>query len=75
MDAASRPDPVHYAYRVSWSDEDQEFVGTCAEFASLSWTGITQDDALTGIRDLVSRVVDDLTSAGEPVPQPMSSRA
>ncbi len=26
-----------YAYRVIWSEEDQEFVGLCAEFPSLSW--------------------------------------
>jgi Asp-tRNA(Asn)/Glu-tRNA(Gln) amidotransferase A subunit family amidase len=26
----------HYIYRVSWSDEDWQFVATCTEFPSLS---------------------------------------
>ncbi len=25
-----------YTYRVMWSDEDEEFIGLCAEFPSLS---------------------------------------
>ena len=27
----------HYTYRVTWSPEDKEHVGLCAEFPSLSW--------------------------------------
>ena len=27
----------HYTYRVTWSAEDDEHVGLCAEFPSLSW--------------------------------------
>jgi hypothetical protein len=26
-----------YPYRVTWSEDDQEYVGLCAEFPSLSW--------------------------------------
>lgn len=26
----------HYTYRVTWSAEDEEYVGLCAEFPSLS---------------------------------------
>lgn len=29
-------DARHYTYRVIWSEEDQEFIGLCAEFPSLS---------------------------------------
>ena len=74
MSTVTGPEVTHYGYRVSWSAEDQEFVGTCAEFPSLSWLATTQEQALTGIRDLVTQVVDDLLDAGEPVPEPMSSR-
>ena len=28
-----------YTYRVEWSEDDQEFVGTVAEFPSLSYLG------------------------------------
>ena len=27
----------HYTYRVTWSSEDNEFVGLVAEFPLLSW--------------------------------------
>lgn len=68
------PDVTHYSYRVTWSAEDEEFVATCIEFPSLSWLADTQEEALRGIRDLVSEVVEDLRSSGETVPEPLSSR-
>jgi len=27
----------HYTYRVTWSVDDDEYVGLCAELPSLSW--------------------------------------
>ena len=33
----------HYTYRVTWSVEDNEYVGLCAEFPSLSWLAGTQE--------------------------------
>lgn len=63
-----------YAYRVLWSDEDEEYVGLCIEFASLSWLALTPEEALTGIRQLVADVVADLKAAGEEIPQPISTR-
>ena len=44
-----------YTYRVTWSEEDQEYVGLCSEFPSLSWLEQDQIAALNGIRKLVSR--------------------
>jgi predicted HicB family RNase H-like nuclease len=64
----------HYTYRVTWSAEDDEFVGLVAEFASLSWLDRDQNRALNGIRKLVADVVADLESNGEAVPQPFSER-
>lgn len=69
------PDITHYTYRVSWSAEDQEFVATCLELPSLSWLATTQDEALHGLRDLVNTVVEDMHRNGEPIPEPLSSRA
>ncbi len=63
-----------YTYRITWSGEDGEFVGLCAEFPSLSWLAATPEAALTGIRGLVAAVVTDLTQAGEPVPAPLAGR-
>ena len=31
----------HYTYRITWSPEDEEHLGRCAEFPSLSWLAPT----------------------------------
>ena len=64
----------HYTYRITWSPEDGEFVGLCAEFPSLSWLAKKQGAALAGIRQVVSDVVADLESSGETVPQPLAEK-
>ena len=61
-----------YAYRVIWSEEDQEFVGLCAEFPSLSWLDEEQDKALQGIVSLVKDTVADMEANGENVQEPFS---
>ena len=63
-----------YTYRVTWSEEDGQYVGLCAEFPSLSWLSDTQEQALAGIRNTVKQVVEDMQSTGEPVPQPLATR-
>lgn len=63
-----------YTYRVTWSDDDGEYVGLCVEFPSLSWLSKTPETALRGIRKVVSDVVDDMLSNSEPVPDPLSCR-
>jgi predicted HicB family RNase H-like nuclease len=64
----------HYTYRVTWSAEDQEHVGLCAEFPSLSWLASTPEKALAGIRRVVATVVDEMKASGEPVPQALSEK-
>ena len=63
-----------YTYRVLWSDEDEEFVGLCAEFPSLSWLEKSQEKALLGIRNVVAETVTDLKRSKEPVPEALSVR-
>ena len=63
-----------YTYRVTWSEEDQEYVGLCAEFSSLSWLQDNPEKALAGIRKLVKDTVADLLKNKEPVPEPISAR-
>lgn len=67
-------DITKYAYRVRWSEEDAEHMGTVAEFPSLAWLDETQVDAFTGIVNLVDEVVRDMGDGGEPVPQPYALR-
>ena len=63
-----------FTYRVTWSDEDQEYVGLCAEFPSLSWLEASPEKSLQGIRKLVKEVVADLKRRKVPVPEPISTR-
>ena len=64
-----------YTYRVTWSEDDNEYVGLCAEFPSLSWLALTPEAALKGIRKLVADVVKDMGASGEAVPEPLACRS
>lgn len=63
-----------YTYRVTWSEEDDEYVGLCVEFPSLSWLASTPEAALEGIRQVAADVVVDLKASGELVPEPIAVR-
>ena len=65
----------HYTYSVSWSAEDGEFVGTVAEFPSLSWLDADERPAFDGIRSLVDEVLAEMLKAGEPIPEAIADRA
>jgi predicted HicB family RNase H-like nuclease len=63
-----------YTYRVTWSEDDNEYVCLCAEFPSLSWLSSTPEAALKGIRKLVAETVADMGSNDEIVPEPIACR-
>jgi len=63
-----------YTYRVTWSDEDQEFVGQCAEFSKLSWLAPNLEAALKGIRAVVEDAVKDMINNNEDIPKPIATR-
>jgi predicted HicB family RNase H-like nuclease len=63
-----------YTYRVIWSEEDQEFVGLCAELPSMSWLDASQAGALRGIVEVVRQAVEDMAKAREAVPEPLATR-
>ncbi len=65
----------HYTYRVTWSPDDGEYAGLCAEFPSLSWLAPTADEAFSGIRALVGGVVADMQATSEAPPEPLAERA
>ena len=64
----------HYTYRVTWSEEDQEHIGLCAEFPSLCWLDQDPEAALKGIRQVVADVVADLAENGEHIPEALSTK-
>ena len=63
-----------YTYRVTWSEDDAEYVGLCAEFPSLSWLASTPEAALKGIRKVVADVVANLEENGESIPKPIAAK-
>ena len=63
-----------YTYRVTWSEDDKEYVGLCAEFPSLSWLSTTPEAALKGIRRIVAETIADMESNDEIVPEPIACR-
>jgi predicted HicB family RNase H-like nuclease len=63
-----------YTYRVTWSEEDEEFVGLCAEFPGLSWLAKSPDEALKGIRSIINDCVQDMAKNGEEIPKPIATR-
>ena len=61
-----------YTYRVTWSEEDNEYVGLCVEFPGLSWLEPLPEEALKGIRQVVAQAVADLEAGQETVPEPIA---
>jgi predicted HicB family RNase H-like nuclease len=64
----------HYTYRITWSEEDQEYVGLCLEFPSLSCLAKSQTAALKAIVELVVEVVAEMAKNGENIPEPFSEK-
>lgn len=63
-----------YTYRVTWSEEDKEHVGLCAELPGLSWLEKTPEKALAGIRKLVKECIADMKKHKETIPEPIATR-
>jgi predicted HicB family RNase H-like nuclease len=63
-----------YTYRVTWSEEDGEYVGLCAEFPGLSWLSKSPEAALRGIRKVVTGVLKDMGKLRESLPEPLVNR-
>jgi predicted HicB family RNase H-like nuclease len=65
----------HFTYRVQWSPEDQAYVGTVAEFPSLSWVADDPRAAFDGVREVVAGVLEDMIESGETPPTPLTERS
>ena len=63
-----------YTYRVTWSADDKEHVGLCAEFPSLSWLAPTPDEAFSALRQLVPDALNEMRASNETAPTPMAER-
>lgn len=63
-----------YTYKVTYSQDDKEYVGLCAEFPSLSYLEPNQTKAFTGIQELVEGIVKDMKKENEAIPEPLSTK-
>lgn len=63
-----------YAYRIIWSNSDNEYLGLCAEFPSLSWLARTPEAALKGIRRVVAEGIEIMKVDGDSIPDPLSNK-
>jgi len=63
-----------YAYRVIWSANDDEYLGLCAEYPSLSWLAGTPEGALKGIRRVVAEGIEIMEADGDSIPEPLSNK-
>jgi hypothetical protein len=61
-----------YLFRTIWSEEDNEFVGLCDEFPSLSYLAPLEKLALIGIHKIVAGVIEDMTVNNEDIPEPLN---
>jgi len=68
------PEVDTFTYRVTWSEKDDEFIGLCAEFPSLSWLDLSPEAALKGIRSIVAECNSDMAAGGESIPAPIATR-
>ena len=59
---------TYYTYTLTWSAKDNEYVGLCAAFPSVSWLAKTPEAALKGIRKIVATLIKDMEKSGEPIP-------
>jgi predicted HicB family RNase H-like nuclease len=66
------PAADRYTYRVTWSPEDNEHLGLCAEFPSLSWLAPSAGEALEGIQRVVQQAVREMQTSGEALPAPLA---
>jgi predicted RNase H-like HicB family nuclease len=71
--AKARPFPELLAerrtdYRVEWSTDDNQYVGLCGGFPSLSWLDDTPETAEAGIKRIVAEAITDLLRNKETIP-------
>lgn len=61
-----------YSFRTIYNENDNEFVGYCAEFPDLAAPALNEEEALNGIESLVANALDNLQPNGEAIPMPAS---
>ncbi len=61
-----------YAYKIEWNEADQVFIARCLEFPTLGAHGKNPEQALKQIQLVVGKIIRDMKSEGEEIPEPFS---
>lgn len=64
-----------YSFRTIYNEDDNEFVGYCAEFPDLAAPALNEEDALNGIEALVANALENMQANGEAIPMPSAMMA
>ena len=65
---------TEYTYRVFWSQEDKEYVGTVAEFPFLSYLDEDMHKAFDGIIEVVEEAIQLYIEDGDTPPEPLGKK-
>ena len=63
-----------YTFRIFWSEDDEEWVGTVVEFPLLSYLDAEYLSAAQGIKEVVESALEILKEEGNDAPQPLMHR-
>ncbi len=63
-----------YTYRVQWSPQYDEYVGSCMELPFLRRQAATAQEAIAQIEAAVQDLVDGMQACGETPPTPLTQR-
>ncbi|HEV7644537.1 MAG TPA: type II toxin-antitoxin system HicB family antitoxin [Pyrinomonadaceae bacterium] len=59
-----------YTFQIFWSEEDQAYVATCAEFSGLSAFGETHEEALREAQTALELMIETYQEKGIALPEP-----
>ena len=62
-----------YSFQIFWSEEDQAYVATCAEFPGLSALGETHEEALSEAQTALELMIETYREKGIPLPEPKAT--
>lgn len=64
-----------YSFRTIFREDDNEFVGYCAEFPELSAFALDEAAAMRGIEGLVASAITEMDARGAEIPRPFARQA
>lgn len=65
---------AHYSIAVIWSEEDEEYIATSAEFPHLSYLAPTAEAAVVGLQEAMAIAIDLFMEQGDQLPEPIILR-